>query len=153
MLNEFFTTTDYNNLKVSKDQQNQINKNIEFVKGSDFCKSYYNQADETIMSEIYIKFYQITMFQEDNYNKIRTFLLKGSSSNGPCFYNYNILKIKENKLTQRELNDFLKFLDEEKKKNNINHKIMYKFYPVYNFLYTNPPSGNDINECVSELIN
>lgn len=127
MLNEFFTTTDYNNLKVTKEQQNQINKNIEFVKGSDFCKGYYNQADETVMSEIYVKFYQITMFQEDNYNKIRTFLLKGSSNNGPCFYNYNIIKIKENKLTQRELNDFVKFLDEEKKRIIVIIKLCINF--------------------------
>ena len=31
-------------------------------------------------------------------------------------------------------------------------KTMFKYYPVYNFDYTNPPTGNDINECMSELL-
>jgi len=42
-------------------------------------------------------------------------------------------------------------------KNSVNQnkdvKIMFKYYPVYNFKFTDPPSGNDITQCVSELLN
>ena len=62
-------------------------------------------------------------------------------------------EIKDYKIDKKKLNKFIIFLDKEKKKSNKIFKLMYKFHPVYNFNYTNPPTGNDINECVSELIN
>jgi len=30
---------------------------------------------------------------------------------------------------------------------------MFKYYPVYNFDYTNPPEGNELSQCQSELLN
>ena len=53
------------------------------------------------------------------------------------------------------IDNFVSNLEKQSKlnKNNKIFKIMYKFYPVYNFNYTNPPTGNDINQCQSELLN
>ncbi len=32
-------------------------------------------------------------------------------------------------------------------------RVMFKYYPVYNFDYTNPPDGNELSQCQSELLN
>jgi hypothetical protein len=64
-----------------------------------------------------------------------------------------MVEINEYKLSKRKIDKFVRFLDKEKKKNNLKFKLMYKFYPVYNFNYTNPPTGNEITQCQSELLN
>ena len=153
MLDDYFKTTDYKNLKLTPEQGTLINKEIQFVKGSDFYKNYYDSNDKNVIEKLGVRYYQIAMFEELGKYAIRSYLLEGSNSKGACFYNYKMKEIKEYKIDKKKLDKFVLFLDKEKKKNNKIFKLMYKFHPVYNFNFTNPPTGNDINECVSELIN
>ena len=115
MLNNCFKTTELDKLKVTREQQNLINKDIEFVRGSQYYPKYYDIKDESIQNTL-VKYYQITIFQENNLNSVRSFLFEGSTNNVPCDYNYKILKIKENKLNKEDLNKFVSLLDREKKK-------------------------------------
>ncbi len=152
---EYFQTTDYKNLKITPEQGLLIGKNINLVKGSDFHKNIYEIPDKNLIQEITVRYYQIAMFDEYGKCSIRSFLFKGTTSKGACFFDYKMIELKDYILAKKKINKFIKYLDKQKIKNikNKNFKLMYKFYPVYNFDYTNPPTGNDINQCQSELLN
>lgn len=152
-MNDYFKTTDYKNLKITPEQSLLIGKDITLVKGSDFHKNFYETSDTNILKNILIRYYQIAMFDEFGKYAIRTFLFNGNTSKGSCFFDYKIIELKDYKLSKSKIDKFIKFLDKKKTENNKNFKIMYKFHPVYNFDFTNPPTGNDINQCTSELLN
>ena len=151
MLDNYFNTTDYTNLPLTTEQNKLIKKDIKFVKGCDFYKGYYD-TDITIKN-IYVRYYQISIFDEFGKCAIRSFLFEGSTSKGACFYDYKMIEIKEYKLSKKKIDKFVKYLTKQQKKTPKDFKIMFKFYPVYNFLYENPPTGNDLNQCYSELLN
>jgi len=153
MIDNYFKTTDYSKLKITPEQDKLIGKKIQFVKGSDLYKNYYNIPDKNIVQEINVRYYQIAMFDEFGKNAIRSFLFAGSTSKGTCFYDYKIIELKDYQLSKDKIDTFASYLDKEKKNNNKKFKLMYKFHPVYNFNFTNPPTGNDINQCQSELLN
>lgn len=153
MLDEYFKTTDYSKLKVNKEQGLLIGKDIQLVKGSDFHKNYYDIPDKNLVQNIKVRYYQIAIFDEFGKCAIRSFLFEGNTSKGACFFDYKMIGIKDYKLSKDRIDGFVKYLDKEKTKNNSKSKLMYKFYPVYNFDFTNPPTGNDINQCQSELLN
>jgi len=148
MFDEYFKTTDYKNLKITPEQSLLINKDIQLVQGSDFHKNYYDIQDKSVIKNIYVRYYQIALFDEFEKYALRSFLFLGSSSSGECFFTYKIIELKDYKLSKNKINRFINHID----KNNSKYKIMYKFHPVYNFDYTNPPTGNDINQCQSELL-
>lgn len=152
-LDNYFTTTDYKNLKITPEQDLLVNKDIQLVKGCDFHKCIYDIPDKNYIQEITVRYYQIAMFDEYGKCAIRSMLFKGSTSKGACFFNYTMVEINDYQLSKNKVDKFVKFLDKEKNKNNSKFKLMYKFYPVYNFNFTNPPTGNDINQCQSELLN
>ena len=152
MLDEKFKTTDYKNLSITPEQGLLIGKDIQLVKGSDFHKNIYEIPDQNMVQQITVRYYQIAMFDEFGKCAIRSFLFKGTTSKGACFFDYKIEELKDYLLSKEKIDKFVKTLDKEKKKNNKSFKLMYKFYPVYNFDYTNPPTGNDINQCQSELL-
>jgi hypothetical protein len=153
MFDDFFKITDYKNLKITPEQSLLVGKDIQLVKGSDFHKSYYEMPDKQLIEKNQVRYYQIAMFDDFGKCAIRSFLFDGTTSNGACFFDYKIKELKDYMLSKDKINDFVKTLDKEKKNNNNKFKVMYKFHPVYNFDYTNPPTGNDINECFSELLN
>ena len=153
MLDEYFKTTDYKNLKITPEQGLLVGKDIQLVKGSDFHKSFYQIPDKNLVQNIMVRFYQIAMFDEFGKCAIRSFLFKGNSSNGACFFDYKIVELKDYFMSKNKIDKFVKILDKQKKNNNNKFKLMYNFYPVYNFNFTNPPTGNDINQCQSELLN
>jgi hypothetical protein len=159
MLDEYFKTTDYSKLKVSPEQGLLIGKDIELVNGNDFHKGIYEINDKNYISEIKVRYYQIAMFDEFGKYAIRSFLFKGTTTQGACFFDYKIEELKDYKLEKNNLDKFIIFLNKEKEKekekktSNNKFKLMFKFHPVYNFDYTNPPTGNDINQCQSELLN
>jgi len=130
----------------------QEDHKYESIKGSDFYPSFYN---ENITKEVYIRFYQITLFNVKNKRLIRSFLIKGKTSEGACLYDYKIIEAKIYMISERRLNKFINYITNvlPRQKPNNDIKIKYKFYPVYNFENTPPPNGNEINECVSELLN
>jgi hypothetical protein len=163
-LDHFFNQQlDQDKIVLPQNQKESIDNNFEFVKGSDFCKGYY---DQTVVETMYVRFYQIALFNDyskkilesgiamvpkDGKRCIRSFLLRGKSSKGACFFDWEILEIKNHKITEKKLNTFIEYLSSNKnKKSNI--RIKHKFYPVYNFDNTDPPAGHEINECVSELL-
>lgn len=153
-LDKYFKTTDYTNLKITPEQGLLVGKDIQLVKGSDFHKCIYDIPDPHKIQEITVRYYQLAMFEnEPNKFAIRSMLFKGSNSKGACFFDYKMVEISDYKLSKRKLDKFVRFLDREKKKNNPKFKLMYKFYPVYNFNFTNPPTGNEISQCQSELLN
>jgi hypothetical protein len=165
VIDEKFKNSYYNNLNTKQKQNNQqnnqqnnehdllINKDIQLVKGSDYHKGIYDIPDKNLLQEIIVRYYQIAMFDEYNKCSIRTFLFKGSTSKGACFFDYKMIEINDYQLSKKKIDKFVKFLDKEKNKKNSKIKIMYKYYPVYNFNFTNPPNGNEINQCQSELLN
>ena len=150
MLNEYFKTTDCENLKITPQQGAAIKKDFQLVKGSDYYKGIY---DVSVASNIQIRYYQIATFEEFGKRAIRSFLFNGVSSKGACFFDYKIIELKDYNLKNDKINNFIKFLDKEIKEKKNNIKVMYKFYPVYNFKFTSPPNGNDLSGCVSELLN
>jgi hypothetical protein len=152
-LDEYFKTTEYTNLKITPEQGLLIGKDIQLVKGSDFHKTIYDIPDSNLVQEISVRYYQIAMFDEFGKCAIRSMLFKGATSKGACFFDYKMVEINDYQLSKRKIDKFVRILDKEKKKNNLKFKLMYKFYPVYNFNFTNPPTGNDINQCQSELLN
>jgi len=152
-LDEYFKTTNYKNLKITPEQGVLVGKDIQFVKGCDFHKNIYDIPDKNLVVGIKVRYYQIAMFDEFGKYTIRSFLFKGSTSKGTCFFNYEMNEINEYQLSKKKIDKFVRFLDKEKKKNTPKFKLMYKFYPVYNFNFTNPPTGNEISQCQSELLN
>ena len=155
MLDEYFKTTDYHNIKkkLGHEQKSNIGKTIEFVNGSDFHKGIYEIPDQNYVQEVTIRYYQIAIFDESGKCAIRSFLFKGSSSQGACFFNYKMEKLEDYWLSKKKIKKFTNHLDKVIKENNNKFKLMYKFYPVYNFDYTNPPTGNELSQCQSELLN
>ena len=151
-MNEFFKTTDYNNLPVSDSQNKALGKNIEFVSGSEYHTNIY---DIQVASHKFVKYFQLSLFSQDNKRSIRLYSLEGTSPvGGTCLYEYKVLKIKNYSLPDDYFKTFEKELREKNKQNNNSKiKVMYKYYPVYDFSFTEPPSGDDINQCTSELLN
>lgn len=149
----FNNKNDFNNTNIDKNQQKAMEPQFEFVKGSDFRKEYYNQ---NIIETIYVRYYQIALFNDvenqlNNKRCVRSLLLKGETSKGGhCFFNYQIVSVKDYKLSENKINTFIDYLNGLQQNNNL--KIKHKFYPVYNFNNVDPPSGNEINECVSDLL-
>lgn len=152
-LNEFFSVTDYQNLKITPEQSLLMGKDIQLVKGSDYHKNIYDIPDSNNIQDLTVRYYQIAIFDEFGKCSIRSFLFKGETSKGACFYNYKMIEIKDYSLAKNKIDTFVKYLEKQQKLNIKNFKIMFKFHPVYNFEYTNPPTGNDINQCQSELLN
>jgi hypothetical protein len=153
---------DKDKIVLQKNQKHSTDNNFVFVKGSDYYNGYYN---ENIIETKYVRYYQIAMFNDfptkeivkglatiptESNRCIRSFLLKGQSSKGACFFEWRVMEVKDYKIPERKLDKFIKFLNKNNK--NTNLKLQHKFYPVYNFKNIPPPSGNDINECVSELL-
>jgi hypothetical protein len=151
-----------NDIRVEKNQKQSMEPQFEFVKGSDFRKGYY---DQNIVETVYVRFYQVALFnyysqdqisngvgniQPNNKRCVRSFLLKGESSKGTCFYQYQVISIKDYKISEKKLNTFIDHLNGMVQ--SPTSKIKHKFYPVYNFDYVDPPSGSEINECVSDLL-
>ena len=118
----------------------------EIVKGGEKL-GYY---DIKITTDVQVRFFQISQFEENGLFAIRSYLFIGNGTNGGCFYEDKIVDIKDYKLTERELNKFKKTL--QNKKDTKNHKIMYKFYPVYYLEFTQGPSGQELSQCTSELL-
>lgn len=143
---DYFKTTSYN--EIFPDESDMDN-NFTIVKGSDLFKENY---DKDINNIIYVKFYQIAIFSNNDMKHIRSYLLKGNSTEGSCFYNYEIKKIKNYKIKNDDLKIIINNIDKNIKKSNNNIRYKYLQYPVYDFTNTPPPSGNDINECISELL-
>lgn len=156
-LDQYFKTTDYKNLKITPEQGLLVGKDIQLVKGSDFHKGVYEIPDKNLVREIIVRYYQIAMFEQFNKYAIRSMLFKGSTSQGACFFDYKMVEINDYQLSKRKLDKFMRFLEKEKQKQlsqpNPKFKLMYKYYPVYDFNFTNPPTGNEINQCQSELLN
>ena len=151
-MNEFFKTTDYNNLPLSESQNKTLGKNIEFVSGSDFHTGIYDVKVESHKS---VKYFQLALFSQDNKRAIRLYKLEGTSPvGGTCLYEYKVIEIKDYLLPDEYFKRFENQLKNDKSaSNDSNIKIMFKYYPVYNFSFTDPPSGDDIKQCTSELLN
>ena len=154
---------DSEKIQLPKSQKDSIEKHYEFVRGSDFCKGYY---DQNVIETTYVRFYQIAMFNDypkkilengialtpkDGKRCIKSFLLRGKNAKGACFFDWEIVEIKNYKISEKKLNTFIEYLSSNNN-NKSNIRTKHKFYPVYNFDYTEPPTGNEINECVSELL-
>ena len=152
------------NINLQPEHKDSIEKTFDFVKGSDFHTGYY---DQPVVNTIYIRYYQIALFNDypkkvlesgiamvppNGKRCVRSFLLKGKSSNGACFFDYQVVNVKDHHIPEKKLNTFIDCINSQKLKSDENMRINYKFYPVYNFDYTDPPSGSEINECVSELL-
>lgn len=162
-LDKFFNQQlDTETIKYTENQKSSIENNIEFIKGSEYCRGYYN---ENVIETKYVRFYQIAMFNSypekilqsgialvppNGKRCVRSYLLRGQSSRGACFFDWHIIEIKDYKIAEKELNRFIEYLNSNKK--NSKYVLQHKFYPVYNFTDTQPPTGDDINQCVSELL-
>lgn len=162
-MDDYFKTSSFDSLKITPEQSSLAGKNIQLVKGSDYHKSVYDIKDKNYSTHNLVRYYQIASFDEFGKCAIRSFLFKGTTSSGACFYDYTMLEIKDYMLAKDLVDNFVNFLNSKiaeiahrKKigrfKKDKTPQIMYKFYPVYNFNYTNPPTGNDINECQSDLL-
>ena len=153
MLNEYFKTTDVSNLNITPQQQQSMKKDFEFVKGKDFYKGYYEQNQ---VHKVFIRYFQFALFDEHNKRAVRSYLFEGTSTQGGvCFYNYKIIELKDYSISAESLDKFAKQIKDQPSKATPEgeFKVMYKFYPVYNFAYTNPPDGNELSQCQSELLN
>lgn len=149
-MSDFFKTTDYNKLPVSESQTRALGKNIQFINGSDFHTNIY---DVKVASHEIVKYFQFGLFSQDYKKAIRLYILEGTAPvGGTCIYEYKILKIKDFLLNKEYFEKFEQNIKNSLNKNN-KVKIMFKYYPVYNFKFTAPPSGNDITQCTSELLN
>jgi hypothetical protein len=147
-LDDYFKTTSYNEIS-AEIKEPFTDNNFTFVKGSDL----YNDANnDKFDNTIYVKFYQIAIFSNNDMRHVRSYLLKGSNSEGSCFYNYEIKKIKNYKIKNDDVRLIIDSIEKNKKKAEKNIKYKYLQYPVYDFSNTPPPNGNDINECISELL-
>ena len=107
--------------------------------------------DIKITKDINIRFFQIGQFDEVGLFSVRSYLFKGTGTNGGCFYEYIIENISDYKLNKRELRKFEKVL--KNKKDSETYKIMYIYYPVYDLTFTPPPDGSLLSQCNSELLN
>jgi hypothetical protein len=164
---ELFQTTDYTNFVPNINQSQAISKTFNLVKGSDLYKGVYDKSDVDIKN-ILVRYYQVAMFSEqdseysqhnfdvdENKNtkrNIRSFLFKGQGGNGACFYNYKIIEIKNYSINEKDVDKFINAIQKKSKNNNSEFKVVYKYYPVYNFNNTAPPTGDQISQCYSELL-
>jgi hypothetical protein len=151
-MDDYFKTTDIANIKITPEQKNLIGKDIQFVKGSDFYKGYY---EENLVHKINIRYFQLAIFDEHGKRAVRSYLFEGTNSKGACFYDYKIIEIKNYRISAKDLDKFVEKIQNQKSQNNngVEFKVMFKWYPVYNFDYTNPPEGNELSQCQSELLN
>ena len=164
---ELFQTTDYTNFVPNVHQTQSIEKNFNLVRGSDLYKGVYDISPNDVKNVI-VRYYQIAMFSNhennDNYSQdendnakrvIRSFLFKGQGGTGACQYNYKIIEVKNHSINENDLDKFINAIKKNIKKNyknNNNHKIVFKYYPVYDFTNTSPPTGDEISQCYSELL-
>lgn len=152
-LDEYFKTTNLDNINITPDQKKAIDKNYHFVQGKDFYKGFY---EENIVHKILIRYFQIAIFNDHDKRAIRSYLFEGKSTDGgSCIYNYKILEIKDYNISEEALDKFIKKIQNipSKATPEGEFKVMFKYYPVYNFDYTNPPEGNELSQCQSELLN
>ena len=118
----------------------------EIVKGCEKL-GYY---DIKITKDVKIRFFQIAQFQENGLYAIRSYLFEGNGTNTGCFYEYKPVEMNDYKINKRELNRFVKTLRNKKDSNT--YKIIFKYYPVYSHEFSPMPSGNELNQCNSELL-
>ncbi len=152
MLDEFFKTTDIANTNITKQQKNAIQKDFQFVQGKDFYKGYYEQ---NIVHKVFIRYFQLAIFNEHGKRAVRSYLFEGKNTQGgACFYDYKILEVKDYRVSEENLDKFVNKIKDQpsKKTDDGEFKTMFKYYPVYNFDYTNPPDGNELSQCQSELL-
>jgi hypothetical protein len=126
---------------------------FQFVYGS----QYYNHSNNINHSSkpIFVRFYQISFYHNDNdLHSIKSFLFKAKNSNGSCILYFDTVEVNSYSLHKDKLNHFINHLKSNSDKSDINkvYKVKYMFYPVYDFTITPPPSGDDINQAVSDLL-
>ena len=111
------------------------------VKGSDFYKSNISNNDDII-----IKYFQISMFDNNNNKRyVRMVELQQKNTSGVCHCDYKIIKIKEYELSKKNVDTFVKSIDD------LNNKyVKYKFYPYVNNLPM--PSSEELITCSSCLL-
>jgi hypothetical protein len=127
--------------------------NLHFISGSDFYNHSLNLSNHS--KPIFVRFYQITSFSNNNnLHSIKSFLFKAKKSNGSCFLYFDTIETNFYTIHHDKLNHFINHLNSNSDKSNNSQifKIKYLFYPVYDFSITPPPSGNDINQVVSDLL-
>ncbi len=153
MLDEYFKTTDIANMEITPEQKQSIKKDIQFVKGKDFYKGFYEQ---NIVHKVLIRYFQLAIFNEHGKRAVRSYLFEGrNTQGGACFYDYKILEVKDYQISEEALEKFVNKIKNQPPKATPEgeFKVMFKYYPVYNFDYTNPPEGNELSQCQSELLN
>ncbi len=161
---DLFITTDYTNFVPNDMQSKAIDKNFNFVKGSDMYKGIYDlDVCDSNINNMFVRYYQIAMFtqhtDDTNYNvdetkngkrSIRSFLFKGNTGKGDCCYDYKVVEVKDYSINEFDVDKFINAIN--KNKNKSDTKLVYKYYPVYDFTNTAPPTGAEINQCYSELL-
>ena len=153
MLDEYFKTTDTANMEITPEQKQSINKDIQFVKGKDFYKGFYEQ---NIVHKVLIRYFQLAIFNEHGKRAVRSYLFEGrNTQGGACFYDFKILEVKDSQISEEALDKFVNKIKDQRPKATPEgqFRVMFKYYPVYNFDYTNPPEGNELSQCQSELLN
>ena len=152
-MDEYFKTTNFSNINVTPEQKRAIDKDFHFVKGKDFYKGFYEQ---NIVHKVFIRYFQLAIFSDHGKRAIRSYLFEGKNNNeGACIYDYKIKEIKDYRISEEALEKFVKKIQNAPSKatSEGEFKVMFKYYPVYNFDYTNPPEGNELSQCQSELLN
>jgi len=127
--------------------------NLEFISGS----QYYNHSLNLInhSKPIFVRFYQISYyFNDNNLHSIKSFLFKAKNSTGSCILYFENLEVNNYTIHKDKLNHFINHLkkNSDKSDNSKIYKIKHLLYPVYDFSITPPPSGDDINQAVSDLL-
>ena len=116
----------------------------EFVSGTklyDTCK---------IQQNITIRYYQICQYDKNNMYHIRSLLFEGNNQKN-CIYEFVIKENKSLFLTKKEINKFIKFLNNVKKEKF--NKIKYKSYPTNDVSNIEYPNSNDLMILISDLMN
>ncbi len=73
MLDEYFKTTDVSNMEITPEQKQSINKDIQFVKGKDFYKGFY---EKNIVHKVLIRYFQFAIFNEHGKRAVRSYLFE-----------------------------------------------------------------------------
>jgi len=123
------------------------NEKYNFVSGNKL--GYY---DVKITHDYTIHYFQISNFERfdnNNYN-IRSYLFKSNCDSGGCCFEFVIKNVKDYQLSKLELDKFKQVL--KNSKNNVTHKVMYKFFNDVDFTYVTPPDGSELSQCNSELL-
>ncbi len=127
--------------------------NLQFVSGSEYYNHSLNLTNHA--KPIFVRFYQISYYSNNNdLHSIKSFLFKAKNSKGSCILYFENLEVNNYTLHKDKLNHFINHLKQnsDKSDNSKIYKIKYLLYPVYDFSITPPPSGDDINQVVSDLL-